>query len=291
MTKLAATTVIVHVDDVGMCHGANVAYLDLMRRGAVTCGSVMVPCPWFRELAAMAAENPGLDIGVHLTLTSEWPQYRWGPISTASVTSGLIDDQGCFWRNLALLAPRLVPEAAETEFRAQIDRALAAGIDVTHLDTHMGAALLPALVPIYVRLGLEYRLPVLFPRRLEEYFHVLKFADADPTVYRAALVRLEQDGMPLVDDFRMTPGVATEDSDRAYQALASTLPEGTVFLALHPNQSGDIETIVPPRAHFRTDEYRLLSTGRFAGWLAERGAATSGYRELRDRWRSKLTAA
>src|SRR5262245_4660966 len=94
-------TVILHVDDVGMCHGANRAYLELARAGAVTSGSVMVPCPWFPEIAEAAAADGSLDLGVHLTLTAEWPHYRWRPISTSSPASGLLDDDGYFPRNCA----------------------------------------------------------------------------------------------------------------------------------------------------------------------------------------------
>jgi hypothetical protein len=91
--------------------------------------------------------------------------------------------------------------------------------------------------------------------------------------------------MPLVDDFRMTPGVASEDSAAAYRGLVETLPAGLTFVALHPNMSGDIETITPPRAHYRTDEVRLLGNGAIAGWLEENGIATVGMRPLRDLYR------
>ena len=127
----------------------------------------MVPCPWFREIADQPAAD--FDLGVHLTLTSEWPHYRWAPISTVSRASGLIDPDGYFWRTCLDLRAHVVPAAAEIEMRAQIERALQAGIDVTHLDTHMGAALVPELAEIYVRLGREYRLPRLLPRRFESY--------------------------------------------------------------------------------------------------------------------------
>src|SRR5205823_14598492 len=99
--------VIFHADDIGMCHGANQGFLTLAARGHVTCGSVMVPCPWFREIAEAAAADPALDLGVHLTLTSEWAGYRWAPISTVSRTSGLIDDEGYFWRDVASLRRHL----------------------------------------------------------------------------------------------------------------------------------------------------------------------------------------
>ncbi len=85
----ADRVVIFHADDVGMCHGANVAFLELSRRGLISCGSVMAPCPWFPEAADLARQQPKLDLGVHLTLTSEWDHYRWRPLSTVERTSGL----------------------------------------------------------------------------------------------------------------------------------------------------------------------------------------------------------
>ncbi len=273
---------IVHADDVGMCHGANQAFIELSRLGAVTCGSVMVPCPWFRDLAERSAAEPSLDLGIHLTLTSEWAGYRWGPISTVSRASGLIDGDGHFWRTLALLAEHVVPEAAETEFRAQIERALAAGIEATHLDTHMGVAVIPALLDIFLGLGAEYRLPVLLPRRPDEFFRVLKMDPSAAEPCRRAVADLEARGVPLIDDFRLTPGVSSEESDATYRGLAASLPPGLTFIALHPNAPGDIEAIVPPRAHFRTDEYRILSAGHFTAWLAENGVHTIGCRRLRD---------
>src|SRR3954462_7143579 len=91
--------VILHVDDLGMCHGGNQAFLELAAAGLVSCGSVMVPAPWFREIAEAGAADPSLDLGIHLTLTSEWARYRWAPISTISRSSGLIDADGYFWRD------------------------------------------------------------------------------------------------------------------------------------------------------------------------------------------------
>jgi chitin disaccharide deacetylase len=281
-----ARALVLHIDDVGMCHGANVAFLELARAGAVTCGSIMVPCPWFREIAAEGAEDKTLDLGVHLTLTSEWPQYRWGPLSTVSRASGLIDDQGYFPRNCLALRPRVQPEAAEIEFRAQIDRALAAGIDVTHLDAHMGAALVPELVGVYVRLGREYRLPILLPRELDSYTGVLKMGETPGGIYEPIIAALDASGLPVFDRFRMTPFVPSAEADAKYRTMIATVPPGATFFALHCNAPGDIETIVPPRAHFRTDEYRLFGSGAPARWIAEAGIRTIGMREVRDLWRA-----
>lgn len=284
--QAGARAVILHVDDVGMCHGANAAFLELFRSGAVDTGSVMVPCPWFPEIAAAARQDTALDLGVHLTLTSEWEGYRWRAISTSSRASGLVDDDGYLPRRCRMLRAHVVPEAAETEMRAQIDRALAAGIDATHLDTHMGAALLPELLAITLRLGREYRLPVLLPRDLGSYLERLDLGPVDPELYAAAIAELEAIGAPIVDHFRMTPGVPSGEAPAAYQTLLTTLPPGLTFFALHCNIAGDIEAIVPARAHWRTDEHRLFAGGQPQRWLQEQGIVRVGCRQLRDRYRS-----
>ena len=279
---------IFHADDVGMCHGANAAFEELARLGAINCGSVMVPCPWFTETMEMAGANPNLDIGVHLTLTSEWKTYRWAPISTTSKNSGLIDEDGFLWHRLPMLAAHVVPEAAEAEMRAQIDRALAGGINITHLDTHMGAAVLPQLVEIYIRLGREYGLPLLLPRHLSDYTSVLEFGGVSMTGYDQIVANLEAKGWPLVDYFRMTPWAPLSQSDRIYREMVATLPPGLTMIALHPTKSGDIEAIAPAKAHFRTDEYRLLSNPEFRRLVASQGIQTMGFRPLRDFLRQRL---
>ncbi len=278
---------IFHADDVGMCHGANVAFEELSKDGIITCGAVMVPCPWFTEVVAMAAANPDADLGVHLTLTSEWHNYRWAPISTTRRSSGLIDADGYFWHRLPVLAAHLVPEAAEAEMRAQIERAVSAGIDITHLDSHMGVALLPQLIDIYIRLGHEYRLPVLLPKHLSEYTSVLEFDNISLNEVTEGLARLEADGRPLVDHFRMTPGVPPWESDRTYRELIAGLPEGLTLVAVHPNISGDIEAIIPERAHFRTEEYRLFRDAKFRDFIAAQNVQSLGFRPIRELLRPK----
>jgi len=278
---------IFHADDVGMCHGANAAFEELSKDGSITCGAVMVPCPWFTEVVAMVAANPDVDLGVHLTLTSEWQSYRWGPISTASRNSGLIDADGYFWHRLPMLAANVVPEAAEAEMRAQIERALSAGIDVTHLDTHMGVTLLPQLIDIYIRLGHEYRLPVLLPKHLSEYTSVLEFDNISLNEVTEGVTRLDAEGYPLVDHFRMTPGVSPQESESAYRELIAELPEGLTLVAIHPNISGDIETIIPERAHFRTEEYRLFRDAKFKEFISAQNVQSLGFHPIRELLRHK----
>lgn len=282
--------VLLHADDVGMCHGANVAFLELSRSGALNCGSVMVPCPWFPEIASEAAGDDALDLGVHLTLTSEWTNYRWGPLTRARSDSGLVDAAGYFHGNVAALAERIDPAAAKDEMRAQIERALGAGIDVTHLDTHMGAALCAPLFETTLRLGQEYDLPVLLPRDGKTYRDVLKLeSDGGEAEWNAAVAQSSQNQEPLVDNFAMTPGAPKGEGAAAYRKILEALDLGITFFALHPNVTGDIETIVPPRAHWRVEETEALHNGLIAGWLDELEIQTIGMRPFRELMRQRTS--
>jgi hypothetical protein len=271
---------ILHVDDLGMCHGGNKAFLELEALGYVTCGSVMVPCPWFPEIAEAAAGNRNFDLGVHLTLTSEWGGYRWAPLSTRSRASGLVDPDGYFWRDAQSLAENVVVEAAESELRAQIDRAIEAGIRPTHIDAHMAAAMHPDLLDVHVRLARDYGLFPILPRRLP-------FAP-DPMRYQEVIAALDWDGVPLVDGIRGTLPVPEEDVEPAYRRLIEQLPPGVTHFALHCTVPGDIEAISSQHAPWRIREYCLLATGIVARWCEEAGVTRVGTRELQGLWRTAI---
>ena len=113
--------IVMHADDVGMCHGANTAFVELSKHGSITAGSVMVPCPWFPEIAEVAASDSSLDVGVHLVLNAEQQHYRWRPLSNPSPAAGLTDDDGFFWSKVADVRANAHPEAVEEEWRAQLD--------------------------------------------------------------------------------------------------------------------------------------------------------------------------
>ena len=275
-----------HIDDVGMCHGANLACLELMGHGFVTTASVMVPCPWFPEIAAAARARPEIDLGVHLTLTSEWRHYRWRPISTASVASGLIDGDGFMWPDVPALRAHLDVRAAEDEMRAQIERARAAGIDPTHLDTHMGAAAAPELLETYLRLGRDYCLPVLLPREIDSYLGVLRLGEVASEPYAEAVAALAAEGALFVDRFRMTPCVDPQVSDVVYRRMVAELPPGTTFFSLHCNAPGDIEAISPEWAVWRIDECRISGDPAFHAFVRDQGIELGGFRDIRDRHRA-----
>jgi len=152
---------IVNCDDVGMCHSANLAVIEGMEHGLITSGSIMTPCPWFNEIADYARNNPEKDFGVHLTHTAEWKFYRWGPVAPKELVKGLCDPEGFLWRSVEEVYAHATPEEALIEGRAQVKRAINAGIPVTHIDSHMGTMQYqPEYLEGYVQLALEFNLPL-----------------------------------------------------------------------------------------------------------------------------------
>jgi len=156
-----AKLLIVHADDLGMSHSVNIATIKAFETGLVNSGSIMVPCPWLSEIATYARANPQADLGLHLTLTSEWTSFRWGPVTSKDRVSSLLDKNGYFHLTESEAAAKADPKEVEMEIRAQIERARALGIQPTHLDSHMGTLYQnKALFETFLRVAREYKLPV-----------------------------------------------------------------------------------------------------------------------------------
>ena len=186
---------IVHADDLAVAHSEDAASFDALDKQAVTSASIMVPCPWLTEVADYAKAHPDADLGLHLTLTSEWKTYRWGPVESKDKVPSLLDPSGYLWPDTPQSVGALKAEEAEREIRAQIERAVAMGIHPTHLDSHMGTLFSrPDLFAVYVKVAREYKLPFLAfiaPDTPKELSSVLSNKDvllnsvviADPSVH------------------------------------------------------------------------------------------------------------
>jgi predicted glycoside hydrolase/deacetylase ChbG (UPF0249 family) len=174
---------IVHADDLAVAHSVDAASFDALDKNAITSASVMVPCPWLNEVAAYAKDHPNADLGLHLTLTSEWKIYRWGPVEAKDKVPSLLDSSGYLWPETVPAAQNIKPEEAEREIRAQIGRAMAAGIHPTHLDSHMGVLFSrPDLFAVYVKVAHEYKLPFLVVNVSDERKKLLTLLTEKDTV-------------------------------------------------------------------------------------------------------------
>ena len=225
--------VVVHEDDVGMNHGANAAFAELFELGICTAGSVMVPCPWFLEVAEMQAKNPRLDIGVHLVLTSEFRTYRWRPLTGASQASGLVDARRLFLAD----GEGGARARASGCRRGRASRAGRGGEDGRHRHhpyrrAHVHRAL-PDFIDIYTRLGREERVPVLLVRQDAAYGSMEKGAAVD-----AAIEAADAEGLPVFDRVLETPWQRGVSVEADYDALLDRLGPGLNYMALHFNAAG-----------------------------------------------------
>jgi predicted glycoside hydrolase/deacetylase ChbG (UPF0249 family) len=277
---------IIHADDIGVTHAANLAAFEGLERGSLTCASILVPCPWVPEVADYCRRHPEADFGVHLTLNSEYERYRWRPLTKQEAGPSLYDPQGYQWRTLEEAVAHVTPEDAEREFRAQIEAALAAGIDVTHVDTHMGTAPTAKFLGIYIALGAEYRLPIMLPRPNRRLLERVGLADAAPAIeeqFRA----LEASGMPILDHLIHETGGPSPDAKEAmFKEMFRDLEPGVTHFLIHPAKPSDELSALTEDADFRARDYELFRDGRMRAYAEGLGVRLIGYREIRDAYRS-----
>jgi predicted glycoside hydrolase/deacetylase ChbG (UPF0249 family) len=273
---------IVHADDVGMCHAANVAFWENQAFGIVTCGSVMMPCPWVPEIAAWCRQHPQADVGVHITLTSEWKAqgYRWRPLSTVDPKNGLVDEQGYMWSSVSELHAHMDVDAAMAEMRAQIEHALALGIDVTHIDTHMGGIAHPRLAPGYIQLAVEYRIPAMIPRRASQLDQLRRVDPAAAQAMVSMFDDLVASGFPVLD---YTCGVPfSGDRFQDYVRTFESVPVGITHLQTHPSVPGCDVEIITDSAPERIADYQTFLQPDLKTYIAGQSIHLIGYRALRD---------
>lgn len=282
--------VILHADDVGMCQASVTAFADLVSFGLVSSGAVMVPCPWFPAVAAYCRENPGVDLGVHLTLTCEWQTYRWGPISTRDPASGLLDGEGYFYHRSEEVQAAGDAAAVQRELEAQLARALAAGVDVSHLDTHMGTVAHPKFVAGYVQLALQHHLPAMVPRLDDEGWRGLGMDGEMAALAVQFVAQLEAQGVPLLDHVVALP-LDEEPGDRlalAQQELGA-LPPGLTHFIIHPAADAPELRAITRNWRSRVADYELFQSREMRDWVQSEGLHVIGYRTLRELWRQGST--
>lgn len=266
---------IINGDDTGMCHTANVATVDALERGLLTSATIMVPCPWFPEIVDYAKAHPEADFGLHLVHTSEWKRYRWGPVAPRDQVPGLIDPDGYFWHETPQVYAKATPAEARTEARAQIRKALAAGIDVTHLDSHMGALqYLPAYLEVYLELAAEFDLPVRMASQAD-------FDAAGQSQWRA---RFSERRILFPDDFIHNVKYDGADTVKAaWMKRLSALKPGVTEIFIHAGQPTDELKAITGSWAVRSAEYETFTTDPDIRALLEReGIRRIGFRPIRE---------
>ena len=279
--------VIIHADDLGMCHATIPAVAELFDAGLVSSAATMVPCPWFPAVAAYARANPAVDIGVHATLTCEWESCRWGPLSTREPASGLLDDEGYFHRTTAMVQERADPVAVAAELNAQIDRALASGIDVTHIDSHMGSVFAPHMLPVYLAAAARVHVPPLVPRLSEERMREQGMPEEMIAFARESAQHLEAQGVMMVDDLIFMPLDRHEERIETAKQVLRTVKPGLTYLIIHPAIDTPELRAIAGDWRARVADYQAFCSAELRAWVREQGIQVVGWRPIRDAMRSR----
>lgn len=267
---------IVHADDAGMCHSANIATMEAMTQGSVSSASIMMPCPWVLEMAEWARAHKEMDLGLHLTLTSEWKHYRWRPVAPAERVKGLMDQEGYMWRSEMQTASRASAAEVETELRAQIERARQYGIAFTHFDTHMGTLYTrPDYFEVYTKLAMECGVPCMLPRPSEE------LRARKTPITEEMLLSKEKAGLPLID--WLVTGVAGRspaERRESYLKLIAGLRPGVTKLIIHLAKDDPEIRSITGNWEQRWGDFLFWSSAEAREALAAGGVQLFTYREL-----------
>jgi chitin disaccharide deacetylase len=263
---------IIHADDLAVAHSQDAASFAALDQNAVTSASIMVPCPWFTEVAEYAKRHPDADLGLHLTLTSEWKTYRWGPVESKDKVPSLLDPSGYLWPDTPQVPGALKADEVEREIRAQVERAIAAGVHPTHLDSHMGVLFSrPDLFAVYVKVAHEYKLPFLAVR-----------SGAPP----AMLSALSPNDVALDAVVIANPSVKPTDWASFYADAIRNLKPGLTEIIVHlGHDDAELEAVMVDHpdygAAWRQRDFDVVTSPEFKALLKENHVILMGWKDLK----------
>jgi predicted glycoside hydrolase/deacetylase ChbG (UPF0249 family) len=297
-----AKVLIIHVDDVGMSYDSNEGAVNAMTKGAATSCSVMMPCGWVPGYIHYWKEHPQTDAGLHLTLTSEWKDYRWGPLAGKQAVPGLVDNEGDLWSSVEDVVKHASADEVYTEIKAQLDRARTIGFTPTHLDSHMGTLFAsPAFIQMYVKLGMENHIPVMMPAGHDVLIQQQTgFSDAQIQQIRDIGKMLWNAGLPVLDDLHnFSYGWSVPDdvksNDKKLQAWRTqkyieaikSLKPGVTMMIMHCTATTEVFPYISDSGPTRRGDMLAMMDPAFKKALSDEHIILTTWRELMER-RSKI---
>ena len=281
--------VMLHADDIGMCSEANEAVIPYLLNDQIQSAAAMVPCPWFNDIADWYKKHPEEDIGLHLTLTSEWKNYRWGPVSNPSNVPELIDPEGYMWRGVIDVASRAPVTTVEKEVRAQIERAYERGIKPGHIDTHMGTLYSKVeYAEAFFKVAMEYGIPA----------NVIEFTPDRVQKFRKKgypiTARLIQSGrkytLPKLDDFTSVPnGKSYQEKKELFFDLVQNLEPGITEIIFHPSIETEGLKKITNSWQQRVWEAKMFSDPEVIQFLKNEGIIFTNWKEMMVRFKERTT--
>jgi len=278
---------ILHADDIGMCYEANESVKAYLENGQIQSAALMVPCPWYNEMANWYSEHPEHDLGLHLSLTSEWKWYRWGPVAGKSKVPGLVDPEGYLWKSVMGVARSASAEEIEIEVRAQIDKAIKVGPRPGHIDTHMGTLFArPDYTQVYLKLAEEYRIPAMvieMTPEATEKFRKQGYPMSDEMVKVIGKYKL-----PKLDDFHSSPnGETYEEKKEKFFELVQSMKPGLHEMIFHPSTESEGLRKITNSWQQRVWEAKMFADPSVQRFLKGQGIQFTNWKEIMRRFDKK----
>ena len=274
--------VIFHIDDMGFSHSSNIASFECLDYGIASCGSLIVPSPWFLEAVKMYKKNPVYDLGVHLTFTCEYDFYRWRALSTVDKASGLLDHENCLWRTTEETIQHVTVNAAEAEMRAQIERAIQSGIKISHIDSHMGAVMHTKFIPTYLKLAREYNVAAFLPRPTNQQLIDQGMGD-QIKVFEKLFENIEEMGIPVLDHMIIDTGGEQPDKLKYYCDQFNKIEPGVTHFLFHSaKMTNELQAITPDSAVWRNQDYEAFINPKLKECIKENDIKVIGYKDIAE---------
>lgn len=275
---------LLHMDDLGMCEEANQAGMNYIANGHILSGAVMMPCEFAVPFVEWVKNVPNADIGVHLTLTSEWKSWRWPTVSPAESVPGLLDPEGKMWRSVPEVVMHATPREIETEIRAQIEKMLSLGLRPTHIDTHMGTLYgSPAYVRVFLKVAQEYRIPAnaidLSNPKVADFYRSAGYPINDEVIQMLA-----EYSLPRLDNFGSVPeGKSYEEVKSGFMEMLKALEPGLTEIIFHPSfETGNLKTITGTWQQ-RVWEAQIFSDPEIHRFFKDNNIQITSWREIMQR--------
>ncbi len=276
---------IFHADDMGMADEANEATFYLMENGLIQSAAAMPPCPAYEDAIKWAIANPHFDVGIHLTLTSEWRTHRWGPVSDPSDVPGLVDPDGYMWRSVQDVVLNATPAEVEKELRAQIEKTLSMGYRPDHMDTHMGTVFgSNDFTEVYLRLAEEYNIPAMVvdysnPAVLERY------KQSGYPITDRLMEMIDNYSLPRLDNFWSVPGGKTyEEMRENFFNLIRSLEPGLTEIVFHPQLESEYGKTITGSWQQRSWEVELFADPLVKEFFGQEGLIFTNWRDIMERF-------
>ncbi|MFY0654538.1 MAG: polysaccharide deacetylase family protein [Cyclobacteriaceae bacterium] len=281
--------IMLHADDIGMCEEANISARRYLLNSDIQSAAAMPPCPYFEDIIKWAAENPDIDMGLHLALTSEWKTHRWPSVLPVDEVPGLIDDEGMLWRKVEDVVRNSNADEVSREVRAQIEKSLSLGYRPDHIDTHMGTLYAhPEFAKEYLKIAMEYNIPAnaieLSNPKVADIYRKQGYPITDDLIKS-----MDSYTLPKLDFFTSAPNAKSYDEKKqAFMELINALEPGITEIIFHPSEDTENLKTITNSWQNRVWEAKMFADPELKQFFQDEGIIFTSWKEMMQRFDKEM---